>query len=171
MNAYEHSRNSSMSQADYGRTPKSPLQQHHQQNSSNGNVPFKPVPPPKPKNYRPMVQGTSGSNGNHSMSPGQWESGVSISSSSLYARGAHEFVFFFPIPRMDRRLEHIKMVFTIHPHRHTIITKCNRQRHQVNHHIMDHQLMRTVIRTTSTAATETVTMAAINRSRHMLPAI
>lgn len=71
---------------------------------------------------------------------------------------------------MDRRLEHIKMVSTIHPHRHTTTTKCSRQRHQVNLHIMDHQSMRTVIRTISTAATETVTMAAINRSRHTLPA-
>lgn len=63
-----------MTQVDYGRTPKSPLA-HHQPPNTNGNAPFKPVPPPKPKNYRPMMQG-SGNDG-HGQSPGQWENGVS----------------------------------------------------------------------------------------------
>lgn len=67
----QHSRNNS--QPDYGRSPKSPMQQHPQ----NGNVPFKPVPPPKPKNYRPPVQGNA-SNGNMMNPNGQWENGVCI---------------------------------------------------------------------------------------------
>ena len=50
------SRNNSASQADYMRTPKSP---------QIGGVPFKPVPPPKPKNYRPPVNS------------GNWENAVS----------------------------------------------------------------------------------------------
>lgn len=62
-----------MTQVDYGRTPKSP-QTHHQPPSTNGNAPFKPVPPPKPKNYRPTMQG-GGTNG-HGQSPGQWDNGV-----------------------------------------------------------------------------------------------
>lgn len=36
-----------------------------------GGVPFKPVPPPKPKNYRPPIQGGQINSGN-------WENGVSI---------------------------------------------------------------------------------------------
>ncbi|XP_037041312.1 tight junction protein ZO-1 isoform X5 [Bradysia coprophila] len=57
----KYSRNNSVTQADYTRSPKSP---------SNGppNVPFKPVPPPKPKNYRPPMQ--SGQ-----MHSGNWENG------------------------------------------------------------------------------------------------
>lgn len=35
-------------------------------------APFKPVPPPKPKNYRPPMQGGNQMGGN------QWENGVSI---------------------------------------------------------------------------------------------
>lgn len=70
-----HSRNHSMSQADYDRTPKSPLQHHHS-SSQNGNIPFKPVPPPKPKNYRPMVPSNgNASNGN---TGNQWEATVCI---------------------------------------------------------------------------------------------
>lgn len=60
-----------MSQADYGRSPKSPMQH----NPQNGSVPFKPVPPPKPKNYRPPVQG-NGPNGNMMNPNAQWENGV-----------------------------------------------------------------------------------------------
>ena len=67
------SRNNSVSQADYGRSPKSP---HQSQQPSNGNgVPFKPVPPPKPKNYRPPVQGAG-----TQMNSSQWENGVCIPS-------------------------------------------------------------------------------------------
>lgn len=73
-----------MSQADYDRTPKSPLQHHHSSSvapsmqNANGNMPFKPVPPPKPKNYRPMMQG-NGSSSNGNMSSNQWDSSVRIS--------------------------------------------------------------------------------------------
>lgn len=66
------SRNHSTSQADYDRTPKSPLQHHH---SQNGNMPFKPVPPPKPKNYRPMVS-SNGNPTNGNMPPNQWDTTV-----------------------------------------------------------------------------------------------
>ncbi|XP_031626830.1 uncharacterized protein LOC116343080 isoform X3 [Contarinia nasturtii] len=67
----KYSRNHSMSQADYDRTPKSPLQHHHS-SVQNGNMPFKPVPPPKPKNYRPMVPSNgNGTNGN--MPSNQWD--------------------------------------------------------------------------------------------------
>lgn len=45
-------------------------------NMGNG-APFKPVPPPKPKNYRPPVGG-SGSNGAGMHHSGQWDNGVSI---------------------------------------------------------------------------------------------
>lgn len=56
------SRNNSASQADYARTPKSPQ-------IGGGGVPFKPVPPPKPKNYRPPIQGGQ-------MNPNSWENGA-----------------------------------------------------------------------------------------------
>lgn len=69
-----HSRNHSMSQADYDRTPKSPLQHHHS-SAQNGNMPFKPVPPPKPKNYRPMVPSNGNAN-NGNMPPNQWDTTV-----------------------------------------------------------------------------------------------
>ena len=49
-----------------------------QPNGSNG--PFKPVPPPKPKNYRPPLQGGSG---NGPMNSGQWENGVSLNLNNL----------------------------------------------------------------------------------------
>lgn len=62
-----------MSQADYDRTAKSPLQHNHSTApNSSGNMPFKPVPPPKPKNYRP-INGIS-SNGN--MPSNQWDTTV-----------------------------------------------------------------------------------------------
>lgn len=69
------SRNHSMSQADYDRAAKSPLQHHHSA-VQNGNIPFKPVPPPKPKNYRPMIP----SNGNptNGNMPNQWDTTVRI---------------------------------------------------------------------------------------------
>lgn len=59
------SRNNSVTQADYTRSPKSP-------SIGPPNAPFKPVPPPKPKNYRPPTQ--SGQ-----MHSGNWENGVSVS--------------------------------------------------------------------------------------------
>lgn len=71
---HHHSRNHSMSQADYDRTPKSPLQHHHS-SVQNGNIPFKPVPPPKPKNYRPMVPNNGNAN-NGNMQGNQWEATV-----------------------------------------------------------------------------------------------
>uniref|UniRef100_A0A336KSV6 Netrin receptor UNC5 n=2 Tax=Culicoides sonorensis TaxID=179676 RepID=A0A336KSV6_CULSO len=49
----KYSRNNSTSQADYKSSPKAGQMGPP---SSNG-APFKPVPPPKPKNYRPPVQG------------------------------------------------------------------------------------------------------------------
>lgn len=44
-------------------------------NGSNG--PFKPVPPPKPKNYRPPLQNSSNSNNAILKSPQTWEYTVS----------------------------------------------------------------------------------------------
>ncbi|XP_055316284.1 tight junction protein ZO-1 isoform X4 [Sitodiplosis mosellana] len=67
----KYSRNHSISQADYDRTPKSPLQHHHS-SAQNGNMPFKPVPPPKPKNYRPMIP-SNGNATNGNMPPNQWD--------------------------------------------------------------------------------------------------
>ncbi|XP_049304721.1 uncharacterized protein LOC105232047 isoform X2 [Bactrocera dorsalis] len=76
----KYSRNNSVSQADYNKLPKNPhlivptsnINNNGSNGSStNGTGPFKPVPPPKPKNYRPPMQG-----GN---STGQWESGDSSS--------------------------------------------------------------------------------------------
>lgn len=51
--------------------------------SSNGSGPFKPVPPPKPKNYRPPVQ-SGGSSGSGGTTP--WENGVSyyVAPNSLF---------------------------------------------------------------------------------------
>lgn len=72
-----NSRNHSMTQVDYDRTPKSPMQHLHSASTQNGGVPFKPVPPPKPKNYRPMVQ-TNGNGNNGNMPPSQWESTVRL---------------------------------------------------------------------------------------------
>lgn len=65
------SRNNSASTADYSKVPKHgvvPIPNINGNGNTpptNGNMPFKPVPPPKPKNYRPPVQG-------------QWENGVSV---------------------------------------------------------------------------------------------
>ncbi|XP_022221137.2 tight junction protein ZO-1 isoform X3 [Drosophila obscura] len=93
----KYSRNNSVSQADYSKLPKNvPPPQHGgvvvppptvsngqtpgaQINgsgtpSSNGSGPFKPVPPPKPKNYRPPVQ-SGGSSGSGGTTP--WENGDS----------------------------------------------------------------------------------------------
>jgi hypothetical protein len=69
------SRNNSASQADYAKTPKSPQMMGPPQSNGNSGAPFKPVPPPKPKNYRPPIQG---GNGNGPMNSGQWENGVSF---------------------------------------------------------------------------------------------
>lgn len=83
-----HSRNNSASQADYNKIPKQPVQPHGMvvpppniNGNMNGNStpngsggPFKPVPPPKPKNYRPPMQNSGNGNG-----PNQWqENGVSF---------------------------------------------------------------------------------------------
>lgn len=57
------SRNNSASQADYVKSPKSPQM-------GLGGVPFKPVPPPKPKNYRPPIQG-----GGQPPNVNNWENG------------------------------------------------------------------------------------------------
>ncbi|KAL7727612.1 hypothetical protein ACLKA6_014957 [Drosophila palustris] len=76
-----HIRNNSVSQADYSKLPKNPpiVNNGGQMNgsatpSSNGSGPFKPVPPPKPKNYRPPVQ-SGGSSGSGGTTP--WENGDS----------------------------------------------------------------------------------------------
>lgn len=70
-----------MSQADYDRAAKSPLQHHHSA-VQNGNIPFKPVPPPKPKNYRPMIP----SNGNptNGNMPNQWDTTVRIELETIH---------------------------------------------------------------------------------------
>lgn len=46
---------------------------------------FKPVPPPKPKNYRPPMQGTNG---------GQWENGVSYSC-ALSLPNLHDLILLY----------------------------------------------------------------------------
>lgn len=87
------SRNNSVSAADYSKLPKNPhgvVQPTNASNggqmngsatpSSNGSGPFKPVPPPKPKNYRPPVQ-SGGSSGSGGTTP--WENGVSNLSKTL----------------------------------------------------------------------------------------
>lgn len=88
---YLASRNNSASQADYKTTPKSPLMgvpppttPGGTSSSSGGGVnsgmPFKPVPPPKPKNYRPPMQ--NGMNDHHGQQQQQqqhhqhWENGM-----------------------------------------------------------------------------------------------
>ncbi|XP_023173750.2 tight junction protein ZO-1 isoform X4 [Drosophila hydei] len=83
----KYSRNNSVSAADYSKLPKNPhgvVQPSNANNggqlngsatpSSNGSGPFKPVPPPKPKNYRPPVQ-SGGSSGSGGTTP--WENGDS----------------------------------------------------------------------------------------------
>lgn len=66
-----YSRNNSATQADYIKPPK--IAQTNQQAPviAPPTSAFKPVPPPKPKNYRPPIQG----NGNGS---GQWDNGVTF---------------------------------------------------------------------------------------------
>ncbi|XP_067643044.1 tight junction protein ZO-1 isoform X3 [Eurosta solidaginis] len=81
----KYSRNNSVAPADYNKLPKTPhlIAQPSNINgnnntsgnvpaNNNGNGPFKPVPPPKPKNYRPPLQASSSSGG-------PWESGDSSS--------------------------------------------------------------------------------------------
>lgn len=60
------SRNNSATQADYIKPPK--IAQVGPPSAQPPPSAFKPVPPPKPKNYRPPMQGTNGN---------QWENGVS----------------------------------------------------------------------------------------------
>ncbi|XP_073830421.1 zonula occludens-like protein polychaetoid isoform X4 [Musca autumnalis] len=78
----KYSRNNSASQADYNKIPKNPGMPHmvipppNVNGNMNGSAgpqaaaggPFKPVPPPKPKNYRPPLQNSGNGNG-----PNQWE--------------------------------------------------------------------------------------------------
>ncbi|KAM7359564.1 zonula occludens-like protein polychaetoid isoform 5-T5 [Cochliomyia hominivorax] len=78
----KYSRNNSASQADYNKIPKQPVAPHGMvvpppniNGNMNGNStpngsggPFKPVPPPKPKNYRPPMQNAGNGNG-----PNQWQ--------------------------------------------------------------------------------------------------
>ena len=66
-----YSRNNSATQADYIKPPK--IAQTNQQAPviAPPTSAFKPVPPPKPKNYRPPIQG----NGNGG---GQWDNGVKL---------------------------------------------------------------------------------------------
>lgn len=81
------SRNNSASQADYNKIPKNaggmphmvvppPNVNGNMNGSAGANVagggPFKPVPPPKPKNYRPPLQNSGNGNGQN-----QWENQVS----------------------------------------------------------------------------------------------
>lgn len=76
-----NSRNNSASQADYSKPNKGPppMLGTPPANGSNG-MPFKPVPPPKPKNYRPPIGSSSnGGPGNGPMGSGQWDNGVSYS--------------------------------------------------------------------------------------------
>ncbi|XP_055551087.1 tight junction protein ZO-1 isoform X3 [Wyeomyia smithii] len=75
----KYSRNNSASQADYSKPNKMPppMLGTPPSNGNNG-APFKPVPPPKPKNYRPPIGGSNGGNGG-AMNSGQWDNGESIS--------------------------------------------------------------------------------------------
>uniref|UniRef100_A0A182KDF8 Uncharacterized protein n=1 Tax=Anopheles christyi TaxID=43041 RepID=A0A182KDF8_9DIPT len=81
----KYSRNNSASQADYSKPNKGPSMIGSPgpppgamgANMANG-APFKPVPPPKPKNYRPPIGG-SGSNGSGMHHSGQWDNGEPIS--------------------------------------------------------------------------------------------
>ena len=79
-------------------------------NGSGGSA-FKPVPPPKPKNYRPPVQGSSGSSG-----LGAWENGVSISFLQIF------FIYYIKlIFNRNLVLPDLQMIFTIHLRLHIII--------------------------------------------------
>ncbi|XP_035898005.1 tight junction protein ZO-1 isoform X3 [Anopheles stephensi] len=85
----KYSRNNSASQADYSKPNKGPSMIGSPgqppgggggamgANMGNG-APFKPVPPPKPKNYRPPVGG-AGTNGSGMHHAGQWDNGEPIS--------------------------------------------------------------------------------------------
>uniref|UniRef100_A0A182P0C8 Tight junction protein ZO-1 n=1 Tax=Anopheles epiroticus TaxID=199890 RepID=A0A182P0C8_9DIPT len=79
----KYSRNNSASQADYSKPNKgpsmigSPGPQSGAMGANNG-APFKPVPPPKPKNYRPPIGG-AGSNGSGMHHSAQWDNGEPIS--------------------------------------------------------------------------------------------
>ncbi|XP_050071750.1 uncharacterized protein LOC126559623 [Anopheles maculipalpis] len=82
----KYSRNNSASQADYSKPNKGPAMIGSPgqppggamgANMGNG-APFKPVPPPKPKNYRPPVGG-AGTNGSGMHHSGQWDNGEPIS--------------------------------------------------------------------------------------------
>ncbi|XP_055638508.1 tight junction protein ZO-1 isoform X5 [Toxorhynchites rutilus septentrionalis] len=78
----KYSRNNSASQADYSKTNKvpPPLLGTPPVNGTNGGVPFKPVPPPKPKNYRPPIGGNNAASGNGGhMGSGQWDNGEPVS--------------------------------------------------------------------------------------------
>lgn len=105
------SRNNSVTQADYTRSPKSP-------SIGPPNVPFKPVPPPKPKNYRPPMQGGQ-------MHSGNWENGVSV--------GRKFFFFFWQKINIFRRFSsrkrphHVhRMDFSIHQHHRIIIIRIHK---------------------------------------------
>lgn len=83
--------------------------------SSNGSGPFKPVPPPKPKNYRPPVQ-SGGSSGSGGTTP--WENGV-----SYYVAPNSQFILLIPpffIRTLVRRVR--PTVSTIHQRYHTTTT-------------------------------------------------
>lgn len=74
----KYSRNNSASQADYAmRTPGSPQIGGVSGPAGAGNgVPFKPVPPPKPKNYHPPVQ-------RNQMGNGYWDNGAPMVCSNI----------------------------------------------------------------------------------------
>ncbi|XP_058055736.1 tight junction protein ZO-1 [Anopheles bellator] len=80
----KYSRNNSASQADYSKPNKGPSMIGSPGPPPPGTVmgsngaPFKPVPPPKPKNYRPPIGGV-GSNGSGMHHSGQWDNGEPIS--------------------------------------------------------------------------------------------
>uniref|UniRef100_A0A182F7Q1 Tight junction protein ZO-1 n=1 Tax=Anopheles albimanus TaxID=7167 RepID=A0A182F7Q1_ANOAL len=85
----KYSRNNSASQADYSKPNKGPSMIGSPgpavgPGAGPGGVgnggPFKPVPPPKPKNYRPPIGGGGvGSNGSAMHHSGQWDNGEPIS--------------------------------------------------------------------------------------------
>uniref|UniRef100_A0AAG5CYY3 Tight junction protein ZO-1 n=1 Tax=Anopheles atroparvus TaxID=41427 RepID=A0AAG5CYY3_ANOAO len=85
----KYSRNNSASQADYSKPNKGPSMigspgpppgAMTAAGLGNGVAPFKPVPPPKPKNYRPPIGGGgAGSNGSGMHHSNQWENGEPIS--------------------------------------------------------------------------------------------
>lgn len=99
------SRNNSASQADYKGTPKSPQMgpplpttpggTSSSSGGVNGGMPFKPVPPPKPKNYRPPMQ--NGMNDPHHPPPPQqqhWDSNGMVSGEDSIIGQFLIFVYF-----------------------------------------------------------------------------